>query len=79
MNHEERIMNMTNREYLWSKVGAYLISNDVDSISDEGLRMIACPFESVEDPDSLEIEGCPSVKQCAICKRQWLKAEVKGV
>ena len=70
---------MTNLEKLCAHLGASLLCPDIDSISDEGLRMIACPFESVEDPDSLEIEGCPSVKQCAVCKRQWLKAEVKGV
>lgn len=68
---------MTNIERLCAHIGAHLFAPDVDSISDEGLRMIACPFESVEDPDSLEIEGCPSVQQCAVCKRQWLKAEVQ--
>ena len=40
------------------------------------LKMVACPFEYAEDPDSLEIEGCPSDIQCAECKRKWLAKEV---
>lgn len=48
---------------------------DIASLSEETLRMIACPFEAAEDPDALEIDGCPSELQCARCKRIWLNKE----
>ena len=65
---------MNNYEKLVSGMSG-LIVNPKTQIDDNTLRMIACPFESVEDPDALEIEGCPSEKQCAACKRQWLAKE----
>lgn len=46
-----------------------------DDIDVDTLRLIACPFEAVEDPDTLEIEDCPSEIQCAACKRRWLGME----
>ena len=49
-----------------------------DHVSNETLKLIACPFEAVEDPDELlSIEGCPSDIQCAACKRRWLGMEAE--
>ena len=63
---------MTNLEKLITDLGGLIVTHNVMAIPDERLRAVACPFESCEDPDALEIEGCPSVHQCAECKRIWL-------
>lgn len=68
---------MTNLEKMVAGLGGLIVTNSVMAISDETLRTVACPFESCEDPDALEIDGCPSVKQCAECKRIWLAAEAQ--
>ena len=66
---------MTNLEKLITDLGGLIVTHNVMAIPDEHLRAVACPFESCEDPDALEIEGCPSVHQCAECKRIWLAEE----
>ena len=68
---------MTNLEKLVTALGGLIVNVDPEKIRDENLRMVACPFESAEDPNALEIEGCPSVRQCAECKRNFLAAEAK--
>lgn len=67
---------MTNLERLVTGLGGIIVTAKPD-IPAGALKMIACPYEAVEDPDALEIEGCPSETQCAECKRQWL-AKVIG-
>ena len=64
---------MTNLDMLINELTGMQIAGFPDRIQDDALRMIACPFEAVEDPDALEIEGCPSETQCAACKRAWLR------
>lgn len=66
---------MTNLERLITGLGG-IIATAKPVIPAGALKMIACPYESEEDPDALEIEGCPSEKQCAECKRQWLEKKV---
>ena len=66
---------MTNLEKLITDLGGLIVTQNVVTIPDEHLRAVAWPFESCEDPDALEIEGCPSVHQCAGCKRIWLAEE----
>ena len=67
---------MTNQKKLVMALGC-LVPKGVSAelISEDALKMIACPFEAVEDPEALEIEGCPSAGQCAACKRAWLGRE----
>lgn len=65
---------MTNLEKLISGLGGMIVTKPRE-VSGKVLKMVACPFESVEDPDTLEIEGCPSEKQCAECKGRWLMKE----
>lgn len=67
---------MSNLEKLVSGLGGMIVTPP-NTIKDEILQMIACPFESVEDPDAMEIEGCPSEAQCAECKGRWLMKEAK--
>lgn len=66
---------MTNLEKLIIGLGGIIVTQK-PSIPAGALKMVACPFEYAEDPDSLEIEGCPSDIQCAECKRKWLAKEV---
>lgn len=68
---------MTNLEKLIDTLGGLTVVQRPQDISAEDLRMVACPFEAVEDPDALEIDGCPSVTQCADCKRAWLAKEAE--
>lgn len=71
---------MTNLELMLKGLSGFVFNvpkeEAVDKIPEEILKMIACPFEAVEDPDALEIPGCPSMTQCMACKRQWLKKPV---
>lgn len=66
---------MTNLEKLIIGLGGIIVTGK-PNIPTGALRMIACPYEAVQDPDALEIEGCPSEIQCAECKRKWLDREV---
>ena len=69
---------MTNLKKLVNALGGlFPRSTSPDDIDNDTLRLIACPFEAVEDPDTLEIEGCPSEAQCANCKRRWLGMEAQ--
>ena len=67
---------MTNLERLVTGLGGIIVTQKPAEIGEKVLRLVACPFESVEDPDSLQIDGCPSETQCAECKRKWLAKEV---
>lgn len=67
---------MTNLEKLVSGLGGIMVTTPTD-FSGKTLQMIACPFEAVEDPDALEIDGCPSAGQCAQCKAHWLMKEAE--
>lgn len=67
---------MSNLEKLVSGLGGMIVTQP-STIKDEILRMIACPFEAVGDPDALEIEGCPSEAQCTECKGRWLMKEAE--
>ena len=58
--------------------GCAAISRPVSEISDEALRMVACPFTGDEWCDCDEIDGYPTDAQCAACKRKWLAAEAKA-
>lgn len=66
---------MTNLEKMVTGLGGLLVTAKPD-IPVDVLKMIACPYEAAEDPDALEIEGCPSETQCAECKKKWLAKEV---
>lgn len=66
---------MTNLEKLIIGLGGIIVTAKPE-IPAGALKMIACPFEGAEDPDALEIEGCPSAIQCAECKKKWLAKEV---
>ena len=68
---------MNNLRYLIEGLGGIVAQNNPDMIPKEILKMVACPFEAVEDAETLEIEGCPSEEQCEACKRKWLKREAK--
>ena len=68
---------MTNLEKIVSGLGGLMVTQPRE-VKGEILRMIACPFEAVEDPDALEIEGCPSETQCAACKASWLQQKAEG-
>ena len=66
----------TNLQRLINELGGlYPRTLTPGQVSTEALRMIACPFEAAEDPEALEIEGCPSETQCNACKRHWLGME----
>lgn len=67
---------MNNLEKLVSGLGGMIVTPPSE-VSGTILKMVACPFESVEDPDALEIDGCPSEAQCAECKGRWLMKEAK--
>lgn len=67
---------MTNLEKLVSGLGGMIVTMPRE-ISGKTLAMIACPFEAVEDPDALEIDGCPSKDQCMACKGRWLAKEAE--
>ena len=67
---------MTNLEKIVSGLGGLMVTQPKE-VKGEILKLIACPFEAVEDPDALEIEGCPSETQCADCKRAWLAKEAE--
>ncbi len=67
---------MKNLEKLVSGLGGMIVTPP-STIKDDILRMIACPFEAVGDPDALEIEGCPNEIQCMTCKVEWLKKEAE--
>lgn len=66
---------MTNLEKLIIGLGGIIVTAKPD-IPAAVMKMIACPHEAAEDPDALEIEGCPSETQCAECKKKWLAKEV---
>lgn len=69
---------MTNLKKLVTALGGLFPKTVTPAdVPDETLRLIACPFEAVEDPEALEIEGCPSELQCAACKRHWLGMEAQ--
>lgn len=68
---------MTNLEKIVSGLGGLMVTQPRE-VKGEILKMIACPFEAVEDPDALEIEGCPSEAQCAKCKGHWLQQKAEG-
>ncbi|MBR7173131.1 MAG: hypothetical protein IKD50_01715 [Clostridia bacterium] len=68
---------MTNLEKIVSGLGGLMVTQPRE-VKGEILKMIACPFEAVEDPDALEIEGCPSEAQCAECKGCWLQQQAEG-
>ena len=68
---------MTNLEKIVSGLGGLMVTQPRE-VKGEILRMIACPFEAVEDPDALAIEGCPSEAQCAECKGRWLQQKAEG-
>ena len=68
---------MTNLEKIVSGLGGLMVTQPRE-VKGEILKMIACPFEAVEDPDALEIEGCPSEAQCAACKARWLQQKAEG-
>ena len=68
---------MTNLEKLVSGLGGIMVTTP-SQIDSSVLKMVACPFEAVEDPAALEIEGCPSEAQCAQCKRRWLTAPAEA-
>ena len=67
---------MTNLEKMVSGLGGMIVTMP-SQISGKILKMVACPYESTEDPDALQIEGCPSEAQCAQCKGQWLAKEAE--
>ena len=66
---------MTNLEKIIIGLGGIIVTAKPE-IPAETMKMIACPYEAEEDPDALEIEGCPSKTQCAECKKKWLAKEV---
>lgn len=66
---------MTNLEKLIIGLGGIIVTAKPD-IPAAVMKMIACPYEAAEDPDALQIEGCPSETQCAVCKGKWLAKEV---
>ena len=68
---------MTNLEKIVSGLGGLMVTQPRE-VKGEILRTIACPFEAVEDPDALEIDGCPSEAQCAECKARWLQQKAEG-
>ena len=53
---------MTNLEKLITDLGGLIVTNNVMAIPDEHLRAVACP----------------SVHQCAECKRIWLAEEARA-
>ena len=67
---------MKNIEKLITDLGGIIVTAK-HNVPDKAMKMIACPYEACEDPDALEIEGCPSAGQCAECKRIWLAKEAE--
>lgn len=54
-----------------------LTCNREEAITDETLRMVACPYDADDGAECDEYDGFPTEKMCAACKRKWLAMEAK--
>ena len=54
-----------------------LTCNREEDITDETLRMIACPYLADDNTECDEYEGFPTDEMCRACKLKWLAMEAK--